>query len=212
MVAMGLLVSSSNGLSAKADVDVNHYRVKIPNTKAEFVPCSPNEVDHKSVERGWRYVLRYIHNDSSKEGLSFLLMLVHPQKSGEFILALHEAKNPNVGRLDDATDEEKIKLADATRVIDQSLAQALYEAWVNALVRARLPDDIGSSTSSEYYYLSIFSVDTGYMSAVSGGFQKDKTTGKIREIGLLLKSYLEEADPSKSKRIEGKIREAIKLL
>lgn len=210
--AASLFALMSNELSAKQniDVDVDKYRVRLQRSKSEFVPCSPHVIDRKSIERGWRYVLRYMHNDPAEGGLSFSLMLVRTQKTGQFVLALEQAKDLTIDQFDKADDEEKIRLATVTKVIDQAFAQSLYESWIDALLRARFPDDSFGSTGPEYYYLSAFSFDTGYMCAIASSYQSGKTTGMIRETGLLLKNYLEEPNPEKIKQIEAEIREKLR--
>jgi hypothetical protein len=209
-IFLSILAAAQNALIAETEIDVGLYRIKLPRAGTEFVPSAPTKLDARSIERGWRYALRYVH-DEPKDGLSFALFVTR-QKSGPFILALHQAKEVTLEVFDSADDQEKLRIASATKVIDQTFAQELYVGWVNALFRARFDSHGGIHTGGDYYYISAFSLDTGFMHGKSTSFKSTETTGKIRDIGVLLKEYVEQADADKSKRIENRIRRTLKSM
>ncbi len=192
-----------NCAHASGNTSVEHLLTGLPTTEEEFGLCSPR--DQTAVAREWHYVLQYSHYDQNA-GVSFLVVLFRLKGPDRFVLGLYDGKRTNMQQWKEASEEDKIRYAAVTKPIDLVSAQGLYDAWIRALSNARFGTSAGTVTDANDYYISAFAFDAGFMCASSIGYREGKTTGKIREVGLLLKSYLEDANPSAADRKMDAIR------
>lgn len=199
------LIAYSISCAADPTVDVGTLSVIVPETRDEFVATNP--LDVASVERGWQYALRYVHHEPETE-LSFGLLMVKGSGTDQFRLALHNGDDRKFTfrEFDEMEQEQKLQVASATKSVDVEFAQVLYGAWVRALLRACHGDAGTAVIEGQYYYLSSFSLETGYMCATASNCRKGTTPGRIAEIGKLLRRYVQERDESRSKELERKIR------
>lgn len=174
----------------------------------EFVVTVPYASDWIAIQQESKYALRYVQHLGR---LSFgLVMVVKPGTGGKDIqLALFENLRPpdmDVETFEKLEWPEKIKIASKIKAVEMRFAQVLYDTWVRVLMRSRYGNGGRSSTGSELYYLSSYSITTGFMCASNTEQRPGKTTGRIVEISNLLRQYLLTNEESKSEDLEAQIR------
>ncbi len=171
----------------------------VPRVHGEFSRCFP--LDWNSVARNWDYLIRY-HYVDLRHNESASLFLVRQDK--QMILASVDFTKVSFTAFDAMDGSQKLAAAAFTMEIDVDLAQSIYRAWVRALLCSQAAG-ARDSTSPTDIYLSADGMDTGYMCASAQMVTPGATTGRIVEIGRLLKQYIEAGASAKS----GPLREQI---
>lgn len=171
-------------MAAAVSFDFKVPLVGITRDPKRFGPCSP--ADPRSISQGWQYLARYIHYEPGA-GLNFHCVLVSDQ--GKFRLAVYEGDRINASGLDDLPADAKIN--SAAKVVDMTAeeAAAVYRAWTRVLLRSKYGSGASGIAARNYFYISAFGSDVGYMNADSVYSIPDSDTGDIVEVGRLLRKY-----------------------
>lgn len=196
---MVFLCLSLNSADMKCDARV--FSINIPENIDRFSVTPPMFV--QSLDNGWKYIFLYVHSDPQQANY-FAVALTRDIKNCTFYLEIYENLSSNIS-FDKMTDAEKREVASAVKLIDLDFAQAVYEKAINVLLNTCYGNTGGTSTSSRYFYLSSFSLETGYMSAIAQNYKKGELTGKIVELGGLLREYTLDKDKKNEPQIKRKI-------
>jgi hypothetical protein len=192
--------------AANNPTDVRGLFSGVPNNTRDFIIRVP--LDDESGEHGWRYAIRYVHHEPEAE-LSFSVTLVRSSEDRLFYLALYEnmSADTDFTKMDDL---EKLKTAGSKKSVDIPLAQEIYKKIIGFLLNTRYGHAYKSDGNPQYFYISAFSLETGYMCATTSDYKGSKKSKHVGDLGKLVRKYIINTDAKEEDKIKKKIYELLK--